>query len=160
MDDLSKCGKIKRWHMRHSWVCQGCSYHILMSSMIYHWTDTHQYGIYLFYITKEGKILSMMKSSMHLSSHGLWLRTIQDGCIILHNYYVTTVMSLPFPHLSLHHTRVYKSRCMCHVLRELAWIEFREFSFLSSDMLCTFSSLQFFFPLVFIPLHKKHLSKF
>ena len=32
-----------------------CSYHILMSSVIYYWTDTRQHGIYLFYIIKKIK---------------------------------------------------------------------------------------------------------
>ena len=31
-------------------MCHWCSYHILTSSVIYHWTDARQQGIYLFYI--------------------------------------------------------------------------------------------------------------
>ena len=39
--------KTKKWQTRRSRVCHWCSYHILTSSVIYHWTDTRQHGIYL-----------------------------------------------------------------------------------------------------------------
>ena len=38
--------RTKKWHMRCSWVCQWCSYHILTSSVIYYWSDAPQHGIY------------------------------------------------------------------------------------------------------------------
>ena len=39
--------RTKKWHTRHSRVCHWCSYHILMSSVIYYWTDAWQHRIYL-----------------------------------------------------------------------------------------------------------------
>ena len=34
-------------------MCHWCSYHVLMSSVIYYWTDSCQHGIYLFYTIKK-----------------------------------------------------------------------------------------------------------
>ena len=54
----SKCGKSKKYShkplpecftesVNFSGVCHWCSYHILMSSVIYYWTDAQQRRIYL-----------------------------------------------------------------------------------------------------------------
>ena len=43
---MSKCGKNKKCHVRHNRVCHWCSYHILMSSVIYDWSHPWQHAIY------------------------------------------------------------------------------------------------------------------
>jgi len=58
----SKCGKNKKSGTQgYSRVCHWCSYHILMSSVINHWTDARQHGIYLFYTIKKQTILKIFK---------------------------------------------------------------------------------------------------
>ena len=50
----SKCGKNKE--VAHETIAECVtwfSYHILTSSVIYHWTDARQNGIYLFYVIKN-----------------------------------------------------------------------------------------------------------
>lgn len=60
-----KVVRTKKWHMKLSRVWHWCSYHILISSVIYYWTDAHQHGIYLFYIIKNWNIL---KKSFFISN--------------------------------------------------------------------------------------------
>ena len=43
---MSKCGRNKKCHVRHNRVCHWCSYHILMSSVIYDWSHPWQHAIY------------------------------------------------------------------------------------------------------------------
>lgn len=38
----------KKWHMRYSQVCHWCSHHNLTPSVIYHWADPQQWGIFDF----------------------------------------------------------------------------------------------------------------
>ena len=47
-----KCAQRKKWHLRHSQVCQWCSYLILMLSVIYYWKDAWQLGINFFFFFK------------------------------------------------------------------------------------------------------------
>ena len=52
--------RTKKWHTRRSRVCHWCSYHILMSSVIYYWTGAWQHGIYLFYMVRKLKYTGKM----------------------------------------------------------------------------------------------------
>jgi len=58
-------------------VCHWCPHHILTSSVIHHWTDARQHGIYLFYIIKkQRKELFYFSIFQHDSKAGLcplWL---------------------------------------------------------------------------------------
>jgi len=42
----------KKWHTSR-WLSHWCSYLILTSYVVYHWTDPCQHGIYLFYIFQK-----------------------------------------------------------------------------------------------------------
>ena len=78
--------RTKKWQVKQSQVCCWCSYHTLMSSVI--WTNLQQHGNYLLpYIRKN--IFLVVLSSTGLFFNRSWVRTNQNVCLTL--YTLTSV---------------------------------------------------------------------
>jgi len=65
---MSKCGMNKKVAHKAIAECHWCFYHILMSSVIYYWTDAWQLGIYLFYIIETEKPFFFQNRSTKVKS--------------------------------------------------------------------------------------------
>ena len=67
----SKCGKNISDTLGYTSCATFCSYHILMSYVIYYWTDTRQHGIYLlnsWRLATGWLLLVQMRTIIHVSS--------------------------------------------------------------------------------------------
>ena len=78
--------RTKKWHTRRSWVCHWCSYHILMSSVIYYWIRcTATWNLFVLYnnekpffiskyfnITRKAAFCPAFAPPLHEKSHLTW----------------------------------------------------------------------------------------
>jgi len=67
-------------------VCYWCSYHILMSSVVYYWTDGQRHGVHLYYIVKKWKI-KHVNDVIYMSV----LQNARIVCLILYKKYVLQI---------------------------------------------------------------------
>ena len=73
--------RTKKWQTRHSHDCPWYSYHILMSSEIYYYTDPEETGNVFVLSNKKSKLLLIVMSHPCLSSNRSKVWANQNACI-------------------------------------------------------------------------------